>query len=275
MEYELSEKQFNQLKDKGIAINIRGQNLIDIVEDKQILLTIKKETKFSNSEMKKIGNHLKSIRRDTGLSKSEFGKQIETDGIFIPESAINDWEQGKVLIPQKYLNSLFEKFDSDDELLKSIYSKNNKKSNNEKVTNDEKIPNKISNFIIKRQINMPQFIALFQSTISSTAINNWKNGNTSPHGKYLDSLNQVLSLNKNQIQKILSDEYSLYSIGQRIKNLMKLNSVRTIDIAEIIDIPQPMVSDVKLGYKELEYNQYQDLADFFGVSIDYILKGEK
>lgn len=271
MEYKLSEKQFNQLQEKGFALNFSESDIVQIVREKQLILIKESKPKFSNEEMKKFGNHLKSIRRDTGLSRVEFGNQISVGGVSIPESAIKEWEEGNTLIPEKELNVYLKKF-GNDTLLSKIYTKPNSKKST--IISNKNISQEMKDFMIKRGLNKHQFIALFEQKFSSQTIEKWIRGIVYPKNSNKIQIKKIINLNKFEINRILSDKNSRYSIGERIEKLMESNEINATGLGELLEVNHTYISKLRNGYLDATEDQYKEMAEIFDVTVEYLKTGK-
>lgn len=63
--------------------------------------------------------------------------------------------------------------------------------------------------------------------------------------------------------------------NNRIKRLRELRNIGQKELAIDLKVTQPTVSNWELGYKEPSSKSAAKLADYFGVSIDYLLCREK
>lgn len=60
------------------------------------------------------------------------------------------------------------------------------------------------------------------------------------------------------------------TIAERIFDLMKKQGKKQSDIARLLDVRPATVSEWKKGKREPLGAHYEKLADYFGVSIDYL-----
>ncbi len=62
-----------------------------------------------------------------------------------------------------------------------------------------------------------------------------------------------------------------YMYFQRIKDLREDKDLRQVDVAEILGIQQTIYSRYERGFQNIPLHHLIALADFYGVSTDYIL----
>jgi transcriptional regulator with XRE-family HTH domain len=64
------------------------------------------------------------------------------------------------------------------------------------------------------------------------------------------------------------------SIGKRIKELRESRGIKATFVAQKIGISQPLLSMIEREKCNPPFNSLIPMSDFFGVSIDYLVKGE-
>ena len=70
--------------------------------------------------------------------------------------------------------------------------------------------------------------------------------------------------------------YEAKKVGERIKELRKNKGLTQSQVAEILCISdKSTVSKIENGVKPLSIDNAISLADLFGVSLDYLLRGER
>lgn len=65
------------------------------------------------------------------------------------------------------------------------------------------------------------------------------------------------------------------TIAERIFDLMKKQGKKQSDIARLLNVRPATVSEWKKGKREPLGAHYEKLADYFGVSIDYLITGRE
>lgn len=63
------------------------------------------------------------------------------------------------------------------------------------------------------------------------------------------------------------------SIGANVQRLRQNRSMSQSELAEAVNIHQTHISKIELGKKTPSMEVAQQLADFFGVSLDELVKG--
>lgn len=64
------------------------------------------------------------------------------------------------------------------------------------------------------------------------------------------------------------------SIGLRIKELRESKGIKATFVAQKIGISQPLLSMIEREKCNPPFDSLIPISDFFGVSLDYLLKGE-
>lgn len=63
------------------------------------------------------------------------------------------------------------------------------------------------------------------------------------------------------------------TLGERLKAEREKKGVSQNDIAKTLGVAQPTISKYELGIKQPSNGALIALADYFGVTIDYLLRG--
>ncbi len=63
------------------------------------------------------------------------------------------------------------------------------------------------------------------------------------------------------------------AIGKRVSALRKMNGLTQEDLAELLDCSVKHISHSERGLALLSLEKYLFLSDYFGCSLDYLLKG--
>ena len=69
----------------------------------------------------------------------------------------------------------------------------------------------------------------------------------------------------------MKDNELLYRLGQRLKELRKLNNVTQKQLAEFIGASERGVQNYEQGSRKPAYDMLIAIADYFDVSVDYLL----
>ena len=69
----------------------------------------------------------------------------------------------------------------------------------------------------------------------------------------------------------MKDNELLYRLGQRLKELRKLNNVTQKQLAEFIGASERGVQNYEQGSRKPAYDMLIAIADYFDVSIDYLV----
>lgn len=64
------------------------------------------------------------------------------------------------------------------------------------------------------------------------------------------------------------------TISERIFYLLEKRGKRSSDLARALGVRQTTVSEWKTGKREPSATHYEKLADYFGVSLDYLISGK-
>ncbi len=63
----------------------------------------------------------------------------------------------------------------------------------------------------------------------------------------------------------------MYMTIERLKDIREDRNLTQKDIAKILDVPQQNYSRYELGIVKMPVDKYEVLADFYNVSIDYLI----
>ena len=70
--------------------------------------------------------------------------------------------------------------------------------------------------------------------------------------------------------------YDNKEIGERIKNIRKNHGMTQSELAEVLHISdKSAISKIEKGVKEININQAVAIAEYFDVSLNYLLRGER
>ena len=61
------------------------------------------------------------------------------------------------------------------------------------------------------------------------------------------------------------------TLGERLRQLRNENNLKRVDIAKILKVTDRSITHYESGQRNLDQNQLIVLADFFDVSIDYLV----
>jgi transcriptional regulator with XRE-family HTH domain len=61
------------------------------------------------------------------------------------------------------------------------------------------------------------------------------------------------------------------NFGKRLRDLRKNKDLNQTDLAKVFDVSQSTIANYELGNKEPSHDMLLKLADFFNVSLDYLL----
>lgn len=65
------------------------------------------------------------------------------------------------------------------------------------------------------------------------------------------------------------------TVSERIFNLMEKRGKRQSDLAKLLHVRPTTVSEWKNGHREPSAVHYEKLAEYFGVSLDYLITGKE
>ena len=63
-------------------------------------------------------------------------------------------------------------------------------------------------------------------------------------------------------------------MGKRISNLRKLHNMTQEQLAEVMDVSVKHISSIERGKSSLSLEKLVDLSDYFGCTLDYLIKGK-
>lgn len=59
--------------------------------------------------------------------------------------------------------------------------------------------------------------------------------------------------------------------SERVKSLRKMKNIKQSELGKIVGLSDNAISDIERGYRLTTIDKIVDLADFFDVSIDYLV----
>ena len=112
-----------------------------------------------------------------------------------------------------------------------------------------------------------------ETGISTSTLSDWKNGKSEPKRykiqKICDFFNVPISYFYDDID---SDSVSSYEI---FAELLKKKGIKTSDVAAATGISNMTFSDWKKGKSTPKVDKLQKIADFFGVTLEYLTTGKE
>lgn len=112
-----------------------------------------------------------------------------------------------------------------------------------------------------------------ETGISTATLSDWKNGKSEPKRdkiqKICDFFNVPISYFYDDID---SDSVSSYEI---FAELLKKKGIKTSDVAAATGISNMTFSDWKKGKSTPKVDKLQKIADFFGVTLEYLTTGKE
>lgn len=64
-----------------------------------------------------------------------------------------------------------------------------------------------------------------------------------------------------------------FQIGERIRECRKLKNMSQSELAEVIGVSDNTISNMETGNNNVKLKNIEKVADFFKVSLDYLVKG--
>lgn len=211
-----------------------------------------------------IGERIKELRCEKGLSQLEF-----SDKLNISNTTLSMYESNKRIPSDDIKEKIASYFDVSIDYLMCRTNQRNIVSK-EQLDHDEFMENMFSQVLVKlRKENALSQKALAEKIgVSQQTVGSWETMRTEPDQRSL---------------KLLADYFNVsldYLLGQPIQNSILKNRLRLLrqekeltqkELANIFSISDARYNQYETGRRTPDYMLLNHFADYFGVSLDYLL----
>ncbi|MDE6472583.1 MAG: helix-turn-helix domain-containing protein [Clostridia bacterium] len=140
----------------------------------------------------------------------------------------------------------------------------------------------ISNIkLLRKEFNVSQPQLAKETGLANSEISYWENGERTPNAKVVIILSRyfqvttdyLLNVNEDNTPIYRSDDYytDMTLFSKRLKDLRIKNNLSQIELANNVNISQPAINYWELGKRTPNANAIISLANYFGVTTDYLL----
>lgn len=219
-------------------------------------------------------NIYKSLRQKNGLTQVELAKKLN-----INQATVSKWEKGKSIPDIMTLKDLSNLFEVSIETLLVFNANNAEQKKIEDLTPQQTfmIGEKIKEYRKKRDLSQRDFAKLLK--VANGTISLWENNLRVPD---LDTIKDISAVLEVPIHELLGlentaknqeiPEVSTSSLKHnQIKELRKEKNITQNQLATAIGVSRSSVAMWETNNTQPDFDLIKKLADYFGVSIDYIL----
>lgn len=140
----------------------------------------------------------------------------------------------------------------------------------------------ISNIkVLREEFKISQIQLAIETGLKKSAISCWEIGNRTPNAVAIIILSRYFQVTTDYLLKISNDNkmihriddfnVDMYTFNKRLKDLRLNKNLSQERLGSATNIPQPTINRWELGINVPNANAIITLANFFGVSTDYIL----
>ena len=135
--------------------------------------------------------------------------------------------------------------------------------------------------ILRQEYNVSQPQLARETGLKKSAIGHWELGNRTPSATAVIILSRYFQVTTDYLLKVNEDNTSVYRsddycadmtlLNKRLKDLRIKNKLSQSELAKNVNISQPAINYWELGKRTPNANAIITLANYFGVTTDYLL----
>ena len=135
--------------------------------------------------------------------------------------------------------------------------------------------------LLRKEFNVSQPQLAKETGLANSEISYWENGERTPNARVIIILSRYFQVTTDYLLKVNEDNTSVYRsddycadmtlLNKRLKDLRIKNKLSQSELAKNVNISQPAINYWELGKRTPNANAIITLANYFGVSTDYLL----
>lgn len=214
---------------------------------------------------KNMKNRLKELREENGMKQSELGKLLN-----VQDAAISKYESGDIPLTGEKIIQLAEYFGVTTDYLLGLEGRDSmeiKEKSNEIV---HRTGQNIKN--LRERKGLTQQELAVRVDVAQATVANWESGRREPDINILIRIAKLFNVTLDElVMKELTPPIPMYA--RNLEYLRKKRGMSQQEIAELVGLKnKSSISLIEAGKYELSVANLEKLADFFGVTMDQIIK---
>ncbi len=135
--------------------------------------------------------------------------------------------------------------------------------------------------LLRKEFNVSQPQLAKETGLANSEISYWENGERTPNARVIIILSRYFQVTTDYLLKVNEDNISVYRsddyyadmtlLNKRLKDLRIKNKLSQSELAKNVNISQPAINYWELGKRTPNANAIITLANYFGVTTDYLL----
>ena len=135
--------------------------------------------------------------------------------------------------------------------------------------------------LLRQEFNVSQPQLAKETGLANSEISYWENGERTPNARVIIILSRYFQVTTDYLLKVNEDNTSVYRsddycadmtlLNKRLKDLRIKNKLSQSELAKNVNISQPAINYWELGKRTPNANAVITLANYFGVTTDYLL----
>ncbi len=135
--------------------------------------------------------------------------------------------------------------------------------------------------LLRKEFNVSQSQLAKETGLANSEISYWENGERTPNARVIIILSRYFQVTTDYLLKVNEDNTSVYRsddycadmtlLNKRLKDLRIKNKLSQSELAKNVNISQPAINYWELGKRTPNANAIITLANYFGVTTDYLL----
>ena len=213
---------------------------------------------------KNMKNRLKELREENGMKQSELGKLLN-----VQDAAISKYESGDIPLTGEKIIQLAEYFGVTTDYLLGLEGRDSmeiKEKSNEIV---HRTGQNIKN--LRERKGLTQQELAVRVDVAQATVANWESGRREPDINILIRIAKLFNVTLDElVMKELTPPIPMYA--RNLAYLRRKHGMTQADVANLLGVSKATSCKYENGDVEPNVEQLIKLADFFGVTMDQIVK---
>lgn len=211
---------------------------------------------------KDMKNRVKELREENGMKQSELGKLLN-----VQDAAISKYESGDIPLTGEKIIQLAEYFGVSTDYLLGLEDimETNEKSNEIVHRTGQNIKN------LRERKGLTQQELAVRVDVAQSTVANWESGRREPDINILIRIAKLFNVTLDElVMKELTPPIPMYA--RNLAYLRRKHDMTQADVANLLGVSKATSCKYENGDVEPNVEQLIKLADFFGVTMDQIVK---
>ena len=214
---------------------------------------------------KNMKNRLKELREENGMKQSELGKLLN-----VQDAAISKYESGDIPLTGEKIIQLAEYFGVTTDYLLGLEGRDSmeiKEKSNEIAQRTGRNIKKL-----REQNGLTQQELAVRVDVAQVTVANWESGRRKPDINILIRIAKLFNVTLDElVMKELTPPIPMYA--RNLAYLRRKHDMTQQQISELVGLKnKSSISLIEAGKYDLSVDNLEKLADFFGVTMDQIIK---